>query len=576
MSKLNMNKTKTIDESVRSRIDATINKAGGLAFEFEDPAEYLLATVGSAMFVEPRYYADEVDLESLKKGEFNHKDLDEQAIKIIDACILVAEGENPRDLLALAHWARTELHMRTTPQIMLAVAAKHVNTKPFVRKYVPLIAQRADEVKQIVGAYEHLFGWKKFPASLKKGIADRMSTMSEYELLKYNTKGHPSFADILRFCDRRHNYPLSKPLREYILRGEVIDPEATPIIAARKRLTSLSEWNDDVPFLAKQAGATWEVLVSQFGSKQEVWEAVIPLMGYMALLRNIANFLDADISMEKVRFVVDRISDPENVAKSKQLPFRFMSAYRMLHPDPMTFYRTRDRRNVARNRDAWNRAKLQAFTEGIEAAMDASIVNVPVLPGVTVVAADNSGSMQAPISEKSVMTVRDAANALCAIVHKRCEESYVCSFGDNAIWPPLTKRNSVLTNMEKIATHEARLRGHSTNAWKVIEYMIDHNIIADRVIVLSDMQCYDSTGWRGGGNSAAALLVKYRRNIKNDCYAHFFDLQGYGTAQSKTEYDNIVGGFSEKILSQILVFENAESSAGDKPLPTMEYIRENF
>lgn len=575
MSKLNVNKTKTISESVKSREDATTNKAGGLAFEFEDPTEYLLATVGSAMFVEPRYYSDETDLEALKKGEFNHKDLDEQAIKIIDACTMVAEGDNPRDLLALAYWARTELHMRTTPQIMLAVAAKCVKTKQYVRKYVPRIAQRADEVKQVVGAYEHLFGWKKFPASLKKGVADRMSTMSEYELLKYNTKGHPSFADILRFCDRRHDYPLSKPLREYILRGEVIDPEATPVIAARKRLTSLSEWNDDVPFLAKQAGATWEVLVSQFGSKTEVWESVIPLMGYMALLRNIGNFLDADISMGKVQFVVDKLSDPENVIKSKQLPFRFLAAYRTLHPDTM-YGAPRGKSQVNRNRDAWSRAKLRVFTEGVEAAMDASIVNVPLLPGVTVIAADNSGSMQNPLSSKSVMTVRDAANALCAIVHRQCEESYVCSFGENAVWPPLTKRNSILTNMEKIARHEERLRGHSTNAWKVIDYMISHNIIADRVIVLSDMQCYDYGGWRGDGNSAGASLVKYRRNIKKNCYAHFFDLQGYGTAQSRTEYDNIVAGFSEKIFNQVLVFEGAEPSGGDKPPPTMEYIRENF
>jgi hypothetical protein len=574
MSKLNMNKINTIEEAVKNHKSATFNKEGGHAFKFEDPAEYLLATVGSAMFVEPRYYADNSNLEALKKGEFNHDGLDEQAIKIIDACVQVAEGDNPRDLLALAHWARTELNMRTTPQIMLSVAAKCLNTKQYVRKYVPLVARRADEVKQIVAAYEHLFGWKKFPASLKKGVADRMSTMSEYELMKYNTKGHPSFADILRFCDRRQGYPLSKPLREYILRGEVIDPEATPVIAARKRLTSLSEWNETVPFLAKQAGATWEVLVSQFGSNSKVWESVIPLMGYMALLRNIGNFLDANISMEMVQFVVRKLSDPENVAKSKQLPFRFLAAYRTLFPDTSYLY---GRRNDTRDRGSWDKTKLQAFLEGVEAALDASVINVPVLPGVTVIAADNSASMQRALSDKSSMSIRDAANVLCAIVHRRCEKSHVCSFGAEAVWPPITKRSSILTNMEKVATYQESVRGHATNAWKVVDYMIRNNIVADRLIVLSDMQCYDSSGWRGQGQSAAASLTKYRRSIKNDCYAHFYDLQGYGTAQvDKGKYNNIVGGFSEKIFGQVLVFEGAEQAGGDETLPTLGYIRENF
>jgi hypothetical protein len=126
--------------------------------------------------------------------------------------------------------------------------------------------------------------------------------------------------------------------------------------------------------------------------------------------------------------------------------------------------------------------------------------------------------------------------------------------------------------MEKIAKYEARKRGHATDAWKVIHHMIKNNIVADRLIVLSDMQCYDS--W--GNGSVVEFLERYRRSVKKDCYAHFFDLQGYGTAQSRSKYDNIIGGFSEKIFNQVLVFEGAEPMKGSKPLPTIEYIRENF
>src|SRR5574342_1220751 len=126
------------------------NRAGGVAFSFENPAEYLLATIGSSMFVEPKFHVDTKNVDELKKHKFNTVGLDEQAVDILNACFQVAEGSDPRDLLAIAHWARKELNMRTTPQIMLAVAAHCVQTKPFVRKYVVDIAQRADEVRQVV------------------------------------------------------------------------------------------------------------------------------------------------------------------------------------------------------------------------------------------------------------------------------------------------------------------------------------------------------------------------------------------------------------------------------------------
>lgn len=97
--------------------------------------------------MEPKYYQDTENLEEIKNGGFNISGLDSQAVKIIDACMQISSGNNPRDLLALAHWARKELNMRTTPQVMLAVASKMENTKQFVRKYVSLVSSRADEVK---------------------------------------------------------------------------------------------------------------------------------------------------------------------------------------------------------------------------------------------------------------------------------------------------------------------------------------------------------------------------------------------------------------------------------------------
>lgn len=569
MSKLNVNQKKTIKQEVTCDKNATQNKAGGLAFNYSDPAEYLLGTIGSAMFVEPKYYQDIENLEELKNKEFNISNLDEQAVKIINACFEIANGDNPRDLLALAHWARKELNMRTTPQIMLAVAAKNENTKQFVRKYVPMISTRADEVKQVVAAYEHLFGWKGFPACLKKGVSDRMSTMSEYEIMKYDSDGHPSFKDLLRFCERREGYPFSKEIRAYILSGEVLDPKITPMIAARKELTAHKAWDSDIPVLAKKAGVTWEVLVSQFGNKKEVWEAVIPNMGYMALLRNIGNFLTANISTDMCKLVAEQLSNKDNVQKSKQLPFRFLAAYRTICPEEDNWYSGIIKRaGTDRDRASWDVQKTKIMLTAIESALDYSVENIVMLPGTTCIVADNSGSMSSPISKGSTLTIKDAANVLCAMLHKRSKDSLVGAFGTNVVWPPLTTKNSVITNMQKIATYQDSFRGHSTDAWKVFDYLITKKIKVDRIIILSDMQCY-------GTYSVAEKFKLYQRTVNPNAYVHFYDLRGYGTKQIASGNVNTIAGFSEKIFNQILTFEGAEPEEGNA-IPSLLYIRENY
>ena len=63
----------------------------------------------------------------------------------------------------------------------------------------------------------------------------------------------------------------------------------------------------------------------QFGNRKEVWEAIRPHMGYMAMLRNLRNFINAGVAMGPV---LERLSDPEQVRRSKQLPFRFYTAWR--------------------------------------------------------------------------------------------------------------------------------------------------------------------------------------------------------------------------------------------------------
>ena len=115
------------------------------------------------------------------------------------------------------------------------------------------------------------------------------------------------------------------------------------------------------------------------------WEAVIPSMGYMALLRNLRNFDEAGVPDDVAAQVAARIADPGEVARSRQLPFRFLAAYRHAPGAALGTRAGAGARGVAGRR-------------------------CPSLPGRTLVLVDRSGSMfYSRVSARSELTRADAA-----------------------------------------------------------------------------------------------------------------------------------------------------------------------
>src|SRR5205814_2838244 len=80
--------------------------------------------------------------------------------------------------------------------------------------------------------------------------------------------------------------------------------------------------------LAK-AGVTWERLSGWLpgGMDRDAWEAAIPNMGYMALLRNLRNFEQVGVREAVLDRVAATLADADEVRQSRQFPYRFWSAY---------------------------------------------------------------------------------------------------------------------------------------------------------------------------------------------------------------------------------------------------------
>jgi hypothetical protein len=107
---------------------------------------------------------------------------------------------------------------------------------------------------------------------------------------------------------------------------------------------------------------------------KEQWELLIHEMGYMALLKNLRNFDKVGVSTNIANRVAQKLSDPDEVAQSKQLPFRFYTA--------------------------WMNTSTSRWKAPLDAALQASIPNIPTLEGTSLILIDTSGSMQVSMSKR--------------------------------------------------------------------------------------------------------------------------------------------------------------------------------
>jgi 60 kDa SS-A/Ro ribonucleoprotein len=559
--------------------EASVNRAGGVAFEISDPALKLITMTGGSFFAEPKFYdgdvcvpkrgtsgkfeklAERLEIADGKlKGFASCDELNDVAREVIATAVDVAQSNSPEDVLAIANWLRNEMNIRLTPQVLLVVASRMDGTKSLIRKYAPHIVKRPDEVKTCLLVHRFLFGLKDLKNGLANGLADAVGKFGERGLMKYDDAGFPKWKDVLCWLPRKADKPLKSEVAKYFITGKVVDPVKTPVIAARKDLAKKTVFDDEAKDLARKSFVNWEVLLSQFGGdKQAVWSFLVEndLVGYMALLRNLRNILEAKVSRDVIQKVSDKISKKDEVVRSKQLPFRFLSAKLAMEGMSAEF----------------DHADFSEIVAAIELAANEACWNIPALPGETMLFADNSGSMTSnSLSEKSARDCRDAANMLAGIASKVCEHPYLFVFGSNLTQIRFAKTDTVMGICDKVRKSGD---GGSTKGHLCIEHLIQSGKTPARVIILTDCQMWiDSTN--GGGQPFVDLWEKYQKSSKaaTETWLHIVHINGYGDAPVQDGHRvNQIGGFSEKVFTMIAT---TEGLVGPTALPTVNQVREKW
>jgi hypothetical protein len=383
---------------------------------------------------------------------------------------------DPSWTAGLLGWLRGEGNMRTAS---IVGAAEYVKARldagatdgPSNRQVVASVLRRPDEPGELLAYWTVVYG-RAVPKPVKRGIADAVRHLySGKSLLKYDTasKGY-RFGDILNLVhaapdpdkpwqgelfqfalDRRHNPDTALPPASNRVLTAHRELMALPVEERRAVVTA----PDGAERLAA-AGLTWEALAGwlQGPMDKAAWEAVIPSMGSMALVRNLRNFDEAGVSDEVAARVAAKISDPAEVARSRQFPFRYLAAYR--------------------------HAPSLRWSYPLEQALGHSLANVPALPGRTLVLVDRSGSMfYSRLSDRSELNRADAAAVFGAALALRAADADLVEFGTDSRKVRHRKGESVLKVLERFGD----LGGTDTTGAVRAHYK-KH----DRVLIVTDEQ----------------------------------------------------------------------------------------
>lgn len=520
---MKFNEKTDIAKELHEHKDATTNYEGALAFKL-DPLTELYLRAASTLVGEPKFYTDA-------------KTSDSDLLNSIHAVAKI----DSEFILQLAVYCREKLYLRSVPLMLIAEFANDpdcVGKVENARKYVERIIQRADELTELI-AYQLARNKisprdkTKLPMLIRFGVKNAFPKFDKYQIGKYN----------------KDDVAVKMRDAMFLTHPEPESEEQVDIYAklASKTLESPETWE-----VMRSTGLmTWhDVIRNVFYKNNRV-------NNYMAILRNLRNCLQSpDVTKEDVLLLCRMISDQNAVRYSKQLPFRFFSAYKELHKAGDNSF------------TAVGNMYVNDIMDAIETAVGYSVDNFPKLSGTsTVIACDVSGSMECSISKNSSVERYDIGIVLGMIANRFCGHTITGMFG--GYWKVVTmaRTNGILRNALEMHDREGEV-GYSTNGYKVIEYLLENDIKVDRIMIFTDCQMWDSEGPRyslfGGrsdGASFAERFYQYQRRYP-DVKLYCFDLSGYGNIMipEKTKNVCLIGGWSDRVFDFIDNFEKLQGS----------------
>lgn len=517
-----MNKKVFNDKKMKLIPTNIYNEAHGIAYKLSDKAtlaQYVLTGTFNNVF---------------------YSSAEDQLNKTLE----LANKVEPQFLAKLAVYARQNGVMKDSPAVLAAVLAtkdtdllakvfsKVINDPKMLRNFVQVVRSGA------------VNGKKSFGSRTKKLIQNYLESLTDEQLFRAKVGSDPSLEDIIKMV---HPKPSNK--QRSALYGYLLDKEYN-----KKDLCHLAKHYET--FKKEMVGELPDVpfqLLTSLPLTDKHWSQIAENATWTQLRLNINAFARHNVLKDDkmVNTLAKRLSDPEQVKKSKVFPYQLFTTYL--------------------NMDSSIPTKI---TNALQDAVEHSLGNVPEFNGKVFMMIDVSGSMSSPVtgnrgSVTSKTTCTDVAALFAAAVLHKNPDTEIIPFDTQVhVNYKFNPRDSVVTNAKTLAA----FGGGGTNCASALEYVNRKVAKGDLVIYVSDNQSwYNSGAGIHGATNTMTEWNKFKARNKSAKLVNI-DIQPYSTTQMHDREDVLnLGGFNDNVFAVIKQFVESGSNK-DLWIKTIEEV----
>ena len=476
MAKFNKNTSKTNTPA------NSVNLAGGAAYERNDFKKELASIILSSMLGDSFYESEKKRLENIEK-------------------LVVDNLDNSLFTAKAMVYTRNEGNLRSVSHFLANVLAENVKGSAFMKPALIKSTIRPDDLTEIVGLWNSRNPGKMIPNALRKAIKEGLENKwTGYHLKKYFGNGNVKVSNLINI-----SHPTPKNDEQRVLFKQALENKLPKIDTAQTVNADLKG--------EERAEKYAEMLKEK-------------TLGYMALLKNLKNILEAGVSDETVQNICSLLRNKNAVLKSKVLPFRFVQAYNIV--DSMEIDKFKSKKI------------LKAIEDGF--VISAGNINIVEKDEKIALLLDESGSMQGWGNYSAGKSPFDIGKALMAAMLSGVDKSNALGM----LWADDCS-NVNIDKSPMTFIKETTTKGGGTDIGAPLKKLISTSTFVDKIVVLTDMQMYDE--WGNLGETFEKYLKKYRK-INPDVKVLFWNLEGYGKATPLKMNHNVleVCGYSDKML----------------------------
>lgn len=422
-----------------------------------------------------------------------------------------------------------------------------ITGKNKLQTYSDYIVRRGRDILDVIAIQTKFYGFdsvvrnniphrnRPLPSQLRKALRYKLENFSEYQLSKsLGESREVSLADCIKLLRPNPTKArVSSDFYKRVLEGDVMFGGSDETKQIQVEISN-----------AKNSNST---------STIEDIKKSIKTSSLMAVVKNLMSLKRQGLleDAEVVQTIVAKLTNKQEVLKSRMLPFRFYSAYQeLIH---VCFS-----------------DKERMIIDALGEALDLSIENLPDITGHSAILIDRSGSMDYPISSKSTVSATNIALLLGAIMLKKSTADVYVFASEISRINPISRKTPVIEIMQII---EHKNVGKATYLDTALKYILNSDIKYDNLIILSDGDCYFSTknpksftlqSWGGSFTSTDSLAnILFKQKVIKKLYLNNLLGNDFAIVNTDDYRKNLITGFSEKIVDIINIYSSIGTKASD-------------